>query len=299
MPVKNFQSVLLLRCASNREVRLKGAERVLNIPGPFTVSLDQSYVYTYGRSAVRLHSVLPYREIKSKEYPETVRLLSAGRQSLCLLADESLSFYSRAVYNRLSADFTDASAIYHLNYFPGCAGSGSGSEAGGASSGFVAVQRTDRLAVYNEQGQYQGALACQCSCADTDVLVLGEGSVLRVHVAGKPADAFSVSLPDTIVSVLVDGLFSRVYAAVVDGCVYCLSMEGHPRRRMEYHREPVRYMRLSVCGSFLYTADARRLCVWDTGSQAVVDTVELDQEIGGLGLVVEGNRIYSDGQFFI
>lgn len=121
--------------------------------------------------------------------------------------------------------------------------------------------------------------------------MLGDFNTLRIFI--KEQKKLEINMPDNIVCITADAIFSKVFVATQDACIYSVSMAGFQMQKMDYHQEPVKFMKLSICGKFLYTEDSKRICVWNTNSAVVMGFIDLDHEIFDLDIFVEGNRIYN------
>lgn len=273
--MKNFRSSIIVRTATKRELKLPETSAVHAFPALFAVSPSQEYLYVHS-AGIEIYTTAPINKVHRIEYKEAANDMLVAEDTLYILNDESLIAHSKDIFNAVREDFRGA----RLLRLP----------ARGKST-CVGVQKRNELAIYDMADRTRVNLfRCQCSHAQRDLLLLGDFNILKIFVKGD--EALEVALPDSICCIVADALFSRVFCAMHDGAVYCLSMCGEPLRRMEYHREPVKFMRLSLCNRLLYTADTKMLCVWSAVDCVVLGFVELDCGIEGLDLVLDGERTY-------
>lgn len=276
--MKNFRSSLAVHTATSKEVRLVEAQAVYTFPSPFALHPRQDYLYLFNGD-IEVYTTTPMNMVDKIPYRKSIRDMLLTADALYILNDDSIIVHSADSFNVLSGDFRDCKlqAV--------CAQAG-----GDGQAWCIGVQRKNVLEIYDGTFRRENVFRCQCSHASRDILLLGDFNRLVVFIKGNKA--MEVALPENISSVTTDPLFSRVFCAGQDNAVYCVSVCGEPLQKMEYHTSPVKFMRISFCGEFLYTADANRLCVWNTASLAVLGFVDFENPIEGLGLILEGNRVY-------
>ncbi|ELA41287.1 uncharacterized protein VICG_01660 [Vittaforma corneae ATCC 50505] len=236
-----FKTGLILHSKSKKDLKLAEAHQIYCFEHHFAIDPSMQFIYST-ESGISVYSSNPISLVRRVDYRREIKDMSAGRDHLYILNDDSLVLYSKNGFNVLSKNFTN------------CTVKAIGDD-------LIGVQSRSDLAIYNHAFVCKAILNCQCSFYCRDILLLGDMNIVKVYIKGNKA--FEVSMPDYITCLITDPLFSRIYCATQDSNIHVFDLNGLPLKTLEYHTKPVRQMKLSFCGQYLYSSDGGRICVWN------------------------------------
>lgn len=269
-----FKSILYVRSATRREHALPETAAVIPLDKPFAVAPSQALVFVHSKDTLELHSVAPSTCVRTVAHQQDCQQLLCTHTALYCTAGTTLAVYRNGHYAQheklVPAAPTALVALW------------------GAGGEGVGLQLPEHLFVFNLDMQLVAQHKAQCSATGRDVLVMGDENVLRIAVKG--AVVAEVVLPERLTALCVDPLFGAVYCGAHNGVIYAVSLAGEALRSWEYHAGAVRFLRMSGCGRFLYSAEAQMVCVWDVAYGVVVGRSEFADAIEGMEVVWAGER---------
>ncbi|WUR04391.1 WD40 repeat domain-containing protein [Vairimorpha necatrix] len=143
----------------------------------------------------------------------------------------------------------------------------------------VGVQFADKLVLYDFDLNKVKEYKCTSSFYVDGVLLLGYKNHLQIITRS----ALDIYLEDDITCITCDILFSRIFCGSTSGKIYQINMDGTPNKILDYHETSVKFVKMSMCDRFLYSADeSGLLLIWE---DVVVDRVKLDN-IKGLEVYI-------------
>ena len=276
-----FKSSLILRTNSNKEPKLAHTASIYTFKHLFATHPSMSYLYVFS-SAIEIYTTSPFNLVKSIDYKKEINDMLLTKDTLYVINDNSITSYSSNDFNVVSSNFKNCKLVRIASY----------SQNESERNRHVGVQSKSELTIYDGSFNRLDVFRCQCAYSIRDILMLGDFNTAKIYVKGERI--LEIAMPDYISCITTDPLFSRVYCATNDNSIYGISMSDQSLRKMEYHTQPVKFMKLSICGEYLYTADNTMLCVWNTKSDVVVGFVEIDEGIDDLDVFIEGNRNYNE-----
>ena len=283
--MKSFRSILLLRTETKKDLKLAECAKVHAINSPFTVHSDMKHLFLFNNQ-LEVHSVAPFNLLTKMDYQRDVVSLLAAGERLFVLTNDSLIMHENSQLAHSNGSFQGGSLV-RIVYAPDAADSSLEEK-----EGVIAVQMPHELYVFNKHLSLLATWRCQCAFSTPDFFVTADLNVLEIRSTKIPKT--KIMLPDNAVSLACDSLLSAIYVSLGDGGIYRISLTGDEPTTLAYHSEPVHWMAFSICGRYLFSADRRKACVWDTASLCLVDFLETPEDIHGLEVVVEGNRHYKE-----
>lgn len=276
-----FKTGLIIRSPTKRELSLPETFGVQVIGDRFCTDPRGEYLYS-ASDGISVYTTAPLNLVKKLDYKKDISDIIAADTALFLLNDSSLTLYSKTGFNVVSSNFKDSKLILVFSE---------------SSKMCPGVQTKKELQIYDANLTRTHIFKCQCSFSSRDILLLGDINVLKVYV--KNAKRFEMAMPDYITCILSDPLFAKIYCATQDNNIYAVDLSGRPMETLDYHEGPVMQMRLSLCGRFLYTADRKRICVWDTRNDIVVGFADVEEGIDQIETIIMDDRSYSDSSLLI
>lgn len=286
-----IKSSLIIRTSSKIDISLRGVVNIITIPSVFSIHPKQNYIYLYNDNAIDIKTVAPLLTVDTISYKKDIKDMLIIDNTLYILNEQSIISHGgkNERFNSLNGNFENSRLIDICN-------------------GNIGVQKTNELEIYSPRFVKLMSHRCQCSFAMRGCLILGDFNNLKVFI--KDELQFQVAMPDNISCIIADPIFSKIFCATIDNNIYRISLNGQNLiklgsladnkiatddilTKMDYHSEPVKFMKLSFCGEYLYTADTKMVCVWGTKHCVAMGVSVLDADIEGLGIILDGNRTYS------
>lgn len=269
-----FKTGLLIRSKSKKEYSLPETSDIKCISPAFALSRKKNFMYTV-EDGLNAFTTNPINPIKKIDYKKEVSSICTIDESLCLLNETSLVFYSKGSFNVISSNFKNCSLIP-------------------IHDGRVGVQSKGNLTFYDRYGKAEKTLKCQCAFSAKDILLIGDLNMLKAYV--KDEFVFEVAFPSYITEIVADPLFSKIYCSTSDNNIYCYSLIGNPITSLEYHNQEVKQLRLSPCGKFLYSSDGFKLCVWNTQFNVVLGYITIDEGIESFDLYIQDEYCFDPNE---
>lgn len=252
-----FRTGLIIQSNSNKDFSLPETHSIMCIPFKFSVDSKKEYMYTI-ENGITSYTTNPLNKIRSDNYKKEILQICASKNCLYLLNKDSLVFYSKDGFSVISADFKDSTLLL-------------------LDKDMIGVQNMKELTVFDTNSKRNAVFRCQCSFSSRDILLIGFVTTLKAYI--KETLEFEIIMPAYITSIVVDNLFTKIYCSTQDNNIYCYDLNGLPLSTLEYHQSPVKKLRLSFCGKFLYSADEARICVWSTLHNVVLGYADIAEGI--------------------
>lgn len=276
-----FKTGLVIKSSTKKELRLPETFGVQVVEDRFCTDPRKEFLYSTN-DGISVYTSSPLNLVKKLDYKKEILDIIATDTALFLLNDSSLTLYSKTGFNTTSNNFKDSRLILVFSE---------------TSMIYPGVQTKKELQIYSLDLTRTHIFKCQCSFSCRDILLLGDINMLKVYV--KNTKRFEVCMPDYITCILSDPLFAKIYCATQDNNIYVIDLSGRPMETLDYHEDPVRQMRLSLCGRFLYAADKRRVCVWDTRNEIVVGFADVEEGIDQIETILMDDRKYNESSLLI
>lgn len=276
-----FKTGLVIRSPTKKELKLADTSGIQVVGDRFCTDHKKEFLYLVN-NGISAYTSSPLNLVKKLDYKKEVSDIVATDTDLFLLNDSSLTLYSKTMFNAISNNFKGSKLVRIFSE---------------TSTIHIGVQTKRELQVYDLNLSRTHIFKCQCSFSSRDILLLGDISILRAYVKG--VNRLEIAMPDYINCIVTDPLFAKIYCATQDNNIYVIDLSGRPMETLTYHEDPVVQMKLSLCGQFLYTADRRRLCVWNTRNEVVVGFIDVEEGIDQIELILMDDRNYNESSLLI
>lgn len=261
---------LILQTVSTKEFKLPETLKIICIQSKFSVDSFSGFIYSI-EDGISVYTTNPFNRVKKLDYKNEIKEISSSPSDLCLLNDESLVLYSKDKFNVISKDFKNMT-VKHMG------------------NSQIATHNRKELILYNKNLIEIDRMRCQCYFYMRDVFLLGDMNTIKVWI--KNVKSLEVSAVDYITSIVADPLFRRIIYATQDNNIYCFDLNGQPLKTMSYHEKPVKEMRISQCGQYLYSSDGTRLCVWSIDDGVVMGFIDVEEGIESFETILMEDREY-------
>lgn len=256
-----FKNGLIIRSNTKKDVKLPATYKIYTIESKFALDSKMEYLYKctckQSDNVIIASTISPLNEVKNIEYKKEIKDMAIKGNNMFLLNDYSLTLYSKTNFNVFNDSFKDYTLIpfYSVDN----------------SNSIIAVQNNQQLQIFDENLIRKGTLKCQCAFSMRDILLIGDMNILKIYLkiymlnvdnfCGRQPN-LEFSLPDFIVAITTDILFSKIYCATQDNKIYVIDLNGEKMGTLNYHDLKILKMKLSFCGKYLYSHDSNRICVW-------------------------------------
>ncbi|KAI5148523.1 hypothetical protein ENBRE01_0384 [Enteropsectra breve] len=282
------KSSVIIRTSTNKEYKLPHTESIHLLDKIFTIHREHKYLYAFNENEIEIFTLSPFNKTKSVKYPKDVIDLCAVADLMYVLTKDCLYVHGDNVFASAQGDFENAHLV---PIYTNISADGI-KEQNDLNNMFIGVQGTKQLEIFSKQLQRTRVFKAQASFSVRDVLIIGNLTQLQIYI--KNRDPINVMLPEMICAVICDQLFSKIIVATADGSLHCISTEGDKPVPMRYHECPAKYLAISSCGSYLFSADRNRMVVWDLQYLVVVKFHDFENEIRGFKLYLDGDKVYGN-----
>lgn len=284
--MKEFKSSVLVQTVTTKDHRLKETSKIIAIPKRFTITPDQSYIYSADKS-IEIHTTVPFNTADKIEYKRSITDLLITEKFLFVLNDGSIAVHSTETFNEISEDFKGSKLVRIVTEEMIYSNSTDGNH-----KCLVGVQNMEKLRIYDQNLRLIRNYRCQCSFSEKDILIIGNLNILKIYI--KNQLRAEIAMQDYITCVSTDPLFTRVFCGLQNNSICAVSTSGEPLQKMEYHSCPVKKMCLNLTGEYLYSCDGKMICLWDLNGMVVADFVEFENDIADFEVFEDGDRKYKE-----
>lgn len=272
-----FKNGILLLSKSKKDFKLPETHIIQCFQNTFAIEPKRNFIYI-AEMGIAVYSINPINKIKKVEYKKEIEQITAGRNCLYLLNNESLVLYSKNKFNVILGEFTGCGIMP-------------------MDSDRVGIQNKAILDIYDGSLTKVESYNCQCSFSSRDILIIGNVSMASVVIKGNKV--LDISMPGYITSITTDPLFSKIFCATEDNNIYAFDLNGKPLLTLEYHEKPVKQMKLDFTGEHLYSSDGVRMCVWGVRDGTVRGYIDVEDGIESFEVVLIDEFTYENDSVLI